>query len=186
MIRISSILPLFLAFCTGCHVLQQRHPVVGERFVESADVVDCEEPCASPSCATPAQPNITVNFPKEICLKQPAAPKKAPPEPKRAVQATTQETLLVPRMVYVPYAPQVPVAPARLVGAQPVAFGTQFALPGQAPPSRAPAAAQQVQPQVTVDQFMQLANAVEKLALTVKDLQCAPAPVPSAGKGRKP
>lgn len=45
------------------------------------------------------------------------------PQPREAV--VTQDIMLIPRMVYVPYAPQVPVAPARLGTVVPGARGVE-------------------------------------------------------------
>ncbi len=47
--------------------------------------------------------------------KEKPKPRPAPAPAERSVEAAvTQDILLIPRTVYVPYAPQVPVAPARL------------------------------------------------------------------------
>jgi hypothetical protein len=161
--------------CSGCHLLHKHESsamVVDGTVVESADA-GCSHPaCALPSCPAAPQPKITVNFPKEIALKSCPEPPKAPAAPSQVTKAVTQETLLIPRMVYVPYAPQVPVAPARLVGAQAVGIGTEIPLGAVPVPPAAPTPAAAPQPQVTAEQFMQLVSAVDELTKRVKDLQC--------------
>lgn len=71
------------------------------------------------ACPPHAQPCGAA--PPTACAPQapPCPPKEQPrevPAPERVSTraAVTQDILLIPRMVYVPYAPQVPVAPARV------------------------------------------------------------------------
>jgi hypothetical protein len=73
----------------------------------------CPPPsCPAPSCP-PSCPPKCPEKPKEE--KREAQPREAPPVERTTSRASvTQDILLIPRMVYVPYAPQVPVAPARL------------------------------------------------------------------------
>ena len=76
----------------------------------------------------------------EICDKKKEKPRDMPqqrsgPEedqPREAV--VTQDIMLVPRMVYVPYAPQVPVRTARLGTVVPGARGLELPAPREAAP----------------------------------------------------
>jgi hypothetical protein len=81
----------------------------------------CEVPtgsaCAVPeggACAPPCGPKPTC-LPEKPKEERNAQPRDVTPVERTTSRASvTQDVLLIPRMVYVPYAPQVPVAPARL------------------------------------------------------------------------
>lgn len=189
-------LPVILASLCGCYSSAAH---LGSRHVTMTDV--CEVPSGQtvqqcgPTCSHPPGqpcPNITINMPKELRLKteqpeQPAAPAGQPAANMAQAAAISRETLLVPRMVYVPYAPQVPVAPARMVMTQPAGTMSMvnmgYAPPsGAAEPSVAPAGAANCPPQVTAEQFLRLAEAVEVLAKRVNSLpavQYQQAPMPA-------
>lgn len=166
-----------LSVGSGCHLFQKHQY---SACSPDGSFVDCEsspppicQQAKELACPAPAPPNITINIPKEIALQSPEKPAASPPASppgQQAVGAVVQETLLVPRMVYVPYAPSIPVQPARLVGSQPIGFGAALptSSPSQSTPESSPAAAP---PGVSNEQFLQLVEAVEKLAVTVKDMQ---------------
>jgi hypothetical protein len=102
------------------------------------ECVVAEEPCGGPPCS-PCPPPVCQPGPQPVCQAPPPPPppEKAPPPPVRAPQppetvenrvtttAVTQDILLIPRTVYVPYAPHVPVAPARLSMCTPAAHVVQ-------------------------------------------------------------
>lgn len=71
---------------------------------------NCPQPCP-PSCPQPCPPPCKPEKNAET-LRTPKQPETV--ERTTSQSAVTQDVLLIPRMVYVPYAPQVPVAPARL------------------------------------------------------------------------
>ena len=118
-----------LAFGVGCRSMScPCSPVTGlslapsEGEVTRAGPGSCPAPVCNPAppageCAAPQEVHVTVPRQKVIVKRQVPcnAPPAAPPSAPAAPPAASQEVLLVPRTVYVPYAPQVPVAPARMV-----------------------------------------------------------------------
>ncbi len=72
------------------------------------------QPCPPPGQPCPPQP-------REAPRQAPVAEREQVTETRSASAAVTQDILLIPRTVYVPYAPHVPVAPARLAMTSPAA-----------------------------------------------------------------
>lgn len=158
-------------------------------------------PCA-PGCNTPCAPTKSVPCPPPCQPTPPVKEVKAPPPQVRAPQvreeietrtattAVTQDILLIPRTVYVPYAPHVPVAPARLVTTAPAAqvvhteerVREQVAAPA---PVQAPVQTNEAQINHALDQCLQQMRALnERIAGLESRAACAapapcPAPVPA-------
>jgi hypothetical protein len=131
----SWILFSLLIFGPGCHGFGHRVPadqqaspadqqascgstcgpqldVEGGVPASSGDEAGVAPPCGG--CQPPQE--VHVKIPRQkVVLKVPTpSPPTAPP----TAPSPVQEVLLVPRTVYVPYAPQVPVAPARMLPLQ--------------------------------------------------------------------
>ncbi len=112
----------------------------------------CQQPCPQKdTCPAPKQPEK---------LGAPA-PTEAPPSNQQQA-VITQDIMLIPRMVYVPYAPQVPVTPARLGTVLPAGTATtqnqEKPTVGEAPP-----------PVCAPPQNQQVCDALEKCC---QQLQC--------------
>jgi hypothetical protein len=141
---------------------------------------------------------------KQPCEKEkpreapaPEQPRPGPPpeqpSPKEAI--VTQDIMLIPRMVYVPYAPQVPVAPARLGHVVPGATMTQRDIcppcpPCPTAPREGPPPAQPAQPREapcppgvdrrlldTLDRTGQIMQQMEQRLAALEARTAAPAPV---------
>ena len=124
---------------------------------ESADCPPAAEPCpparARPSfldCLLPKKEKcppkekckveeIRVNVPPpKVIIRKEAKPPEAPPAPPPSVPSN--EVLLVPRVVYVPYAPQTPTGPARMIPITTTPAPQQIILPPTPPPAAPPCA----------------------------------------------
>lgn len=124
-------------------------------------------------------------------------PKKSegpPPAPQRQTQPTpeeqksaivTQDIMLIPRMVYVPYAPQVPVAPARLGMAVP---GGHVVPQTDTTPAPAPVQQPQRQEKDVCDALEKVCKKLDEMGqrITVIEAktQCLPAPAPACPPAR--
>jgi hypothetical protein len=112
-----------LLFFSGCSGLGLGHPL----FHQGAASPNCggeqvaEGQCGQPGCCQrapeckPAE-EIHVQVPQQKITVKRSKPEKPEAPPTAAVPS--QEILLVPRTVYLPYAPQVPTGPARMVPLQ--------------------------------------------------------------------
>jgi hypothetical protein len=109
--------------------------------------------------------------------KEKAAPRAGPEERETVV---TQDVMLVPRMVYVPYAPQVPVAPVRMANVVPGA--RSFEQPKEAPPEKREAPPPPPTEKViceTLDRCAQMMQIMDKRLCDLEQrLQNPPAPPP--------
>jgi hypothetical protein len=186
-----------LMYCAGCSALNS-----GALFKSSAA---CEDPAnekvivVKPQCGPPAPEckpeEIHVEVPSQkICVKK---PKPAPPEAPPTAAVPTQEVLLVPRTVYVPYAPQVPTGPARMVPLHTVPGQTTTMVPvTQVPACNSSNAATTAETQKQVDLLAQrlqtLEATLQRLNETAAALgattpgQSAPAGSPSAAGAPAP
>jgi len=132
-----------------------------------------KEPCRKPRLAGLLNHFHSDCEPKKPCdaPRAPAAPPPKAPPPVQEVEtqrapAIAQDILLIPKTVYIPYAPQTPTAPVRLsslppTAPAPAAPGPQAPAP-QAPGPQAPAP-QAPGPQVPCDVTYQMLDICKKL-----------------------
>jgi hypothetical protein len=131
------------------------------------------ESCPSAQCKPPEKP----------LAAPPPAPVGAPPEQKKEA-IVTQDILLIPRMVYVPYAPQVPVAPARLGTVLPAGRPLQ-----ECPPTNAPLSQDKLGDTLdkTLSKLEELNKRLSDLEAKTQTMPCpaptCPAPCPTPGPG---
>lgn len=106
--RLAALGFMVVLLCIGCHGLGTG------RFMSANQCpMGCPGPCEHQPCPPPAP--CPVPCPPKQCEKpRDVQPRPAPPPEQPGQRAVTQDVLLIPRMVYVPYAPHVPVTPARL------------------------------------------------------------------------
>lgn len=104
-------LGLVMLFSIGCHGLG-----TGRLMPVNQCPMGCPVPCEHQPCPPAAPPApCPVPCPPKQCEKpKDVQPRPGPTQDRPAQTAVTQDVLLIPRMVYVPYAPHVPVTPARL------------------------------------------------------------------------
>lgn len=110
-----SLLAAVLVCGAGCHGM----PRGTETAVAGCPATQvCQQPTAP--CLSPAPPCKPPETPENLkAPPAPAAPKSELTETRTTVEALSQDILLVPRTVYVPYAAQSPVAMARMQGIAP-------------------------------------------------------------------
>jgi hypothetical protein len=112
-------LGLVLLVGSGCNALRDSRcsPSAGPCGPGSPGACGAPGPQGAPCGLAPCQPPPQPCPPKAPEKPREVQPREVPgPTVERTAgkAAVTQDILLIPRMVYVPYAPQVPVAPARL------------------------------------------------------------------------
>jgi hypothetical protein len=171
-----------LLFVLGCNALQRGTCTVSD-MPSAAPCAPLAEvsPCPPPPCQP--SPKKCAEKPKEIEKNE--QPREAQPIERTTTRsAVTQDILLIPRTVYVPYAPQVPVAPARLGTVAPAerVITQQETTREAAPPSRDAAPASQDRSAECLDKCTQMLERMDSLirAMEQRQGQAAPAcPLPA-------
>ena len=219
---------LVLLLGAGCQTLKPRCPPdeVGAAC-DPAQAAGVFGPAAGAACAPgpkfaqdtrPCPPQIIQHHhhypppqptcpPSEKCppkkgqeKEAPQQPKPGPPEEQPAAKQAivTQDIMLIPRMVYVPYAPQVPVAPARLGLVAPGALAAERELPREAPkevpkegptqpregPKEAPCDTRDKQICDTLDRCALMLDALNRRLTALESrvpVPCGPAAAPACG-----
>ena len=120
----------------GCLLLLSS---LGCKGVSPGQSKDCLDGAGSASCLAHADEHCPLHAAGHKCAicdkkkekDRDVKPRSGPDEGQPREAVVTQDIMLIPRMVYVPYAPQVPVNPARLGTVVPGARGIE--LPPAAP-----------------------------------------------------
>jgi hypothetical protein len=145
----------------GCQGLRER--------------IDCRHGGYACTTKEPCGPSEKVGAPgpEKLAAPKAEAPKVGAPRQEVAAPAIAQEILLVPRMVYMPYAPQVPTAPMRM-GAP----GTTVVPPQGAPAPRenveAPGPVAAPPTKQLVDICEKLCERVERMEKCIADRNASP------------
>lgn len=128
-------------------------------------------------------------------MTPPANERPGPPAGEKQREAiVTQDIMLIPRMVYVPYAPQVPVAPARLGTVTP---GARVVQQEEDTTPRAGPAPKDVTPRDVDTKEKQVCDALDKCCKKMDEMcqritiieaktQCLPGPAPACPNPGRP
>jgi hypothetical protein len=160
-----------LLLCAGCTSFSFGNRSVGDgcpgsgtcQVEQSVEGVNAQAPCGNRAPECKPVEEVHVQVPKQkVIVKRPKPP---PPEAPATAAVPSQEILLVPRTVYLPYAPQIPTAPARMVPLQTLPAQTTTTVPVfQAPgtcATNASSAANLAETQKQMDELAQRLQALE-------------------------